>query len=54
MEHPNSVVSREEIISAVWGSGAFVSGPAMNMQIKNLSSLHSILTEVLYIMAKFK
>ena len=36
MEHPNSVVSREELISAVWGGGAFVSGPAMNMQIKCL------------------
>ncbi len=36
MEHQKIVISREELVSAVWGAGSFVSKAAVNMQIKSL------------------
>jgi DNA-binding response OmpR family regulator len=36
MERPQAVISRQSIVSKVWGEGAIVSPTAMNMQIKGL------------------
>ena len=36
MERPKVVVSRDDLISMVWGSGSLVSSAAMNMQIMGL------------------
>ena len=36
MERPGVVISREQLVPAVWGDGSFVSKAALNMQIKSL------------------
>lgn len=36
MERQGSMVSREQLVSLVWGRGVFVSGASINMQIKSL------------------
>ena len=36
MERADSMVSRDQIVSLVWGRGSFVSQASINMQIKSL------------------
>lgn len=36
LEHPETVFTRQRLISEVWGSGCLVSAAAVNMQIKSL------------------
>ena len=36
IENPKVVISREQLVSKVWGDGSFVSKVAVNMQIKSL------------------
>jgi len=36
MEHPGVVLSRERLVHAIWGQGAFVSDTAVNMHIKSI------------------